>query len=184
LKYHKSEEEVRERAARIRLLILDVDGVLTDGGLILHADGQESKVFHVHDGHGIRLLLRGGIEVALLTGRRSQVVVDRAKDLGISLVVQGSRNKLGDYEKMLHQRRLDDQDVAYVADDLVDVPVLRRVGLAVAVADASTHIRDYCHVSTIRQGGKGAVREVCDFLLQTQGKWEEVTAPYFDNIVD
>jgi 3-deoxy-D-manno-octulosonate 8-phosphate phosphatase (KDO 8-P phosphatase) len=112
------------------------------------------------------------------------VVIDRAKDLGISLVVQGSRNKLGDYEKMLHQRRLDDQDVAYVADDLVDVPVLRRVGLAVAVADASTHIRDYCHVSTIRQGGKGAVREVCDFLLQTQGKWEEVTAPYFDNIVD
>ena len=184
MKYHKSEEEVRERAARIRLLILDVDGVLTDGGLILHADGQESKVFHVHDGHGIRLLLRGGIEVALLTGRRSQVVVDRAKDLGIKLVVQGSRNKLGDYEKMLQQRRLDDQDVAYVADDLVDVPVLRRAGLAVAVADASTHIRDYCHASTIRQGGKGAVREVCDFLLQTQGKWEEVTAPYFDAIVD
>ena len=183
MKYHRSEAEVKERAARIRLLILDVDGVLTDGGLILHADGEESKVFHVHDGHGIRLLLRGGIEVALLTGRNSQVVVDRAKDLGIRLVVQGSRNKLGDYEKMLQQRRLDDQDVAYVADDLVDVPVLRRAGLAVAVADASTHIRDYCHASTIRPGGKGAVREVCDFLLQAQGKWEEVTAPYFDDIL-
>ena len=183
MNYHKSEEEVRARAARIRLLILDVDGVLTDGGLVLHADGQESKVFHVHDGHGIPLLLRGGIEVALLTGRSSQVVSDRAKDLGIKLVVQGSRNKLTDYEKMLQHRRLNDQDVAYVADDLVDVPVLRRAGLAVAVADASVHIRDYCHASTIRKGGKGAVREVCDFLLQAQGKWEEVTAPYFDDAI-
>jgi 3-deoxy-D-manno-octulosonate 8-phosphate phosphatase (KDO 8-P phosphatase) len=181
LKYHKSEEEVRERAARIRLLILDVDGVLTDGGLILHADGQESKVFHVHDGHGIRLLLRAGIEVALLTGRSSQVVADRAKDLGIESVVQGSRNKLSDYEKMVQQRRLDDRDVAYVADDLVDIPVLRRAGLALAVADASAHVRDYCHACTMSNGGKGAVREVCDFLLQVQGKWEEVTAPYFAN---
>ena len=183
MKYHQSEAEVNERAARIRLLILDVDGVLTDGGLILHADSQESKVFHVHDGHGIRLLLRGGIEVALLTGRSSQVVTDRAKDLGIKLVVQGSRNKLTDYEKMLQQRRLHDQDVAYVADDLVDVPVLRRVGLAVAVADATAYIRDYCHASTISKGGKGAVREVCDFLLQAQGMWEEVTAAYFDDSI-
>lgn len=179
MKYHRSEAEVKERAARIRLLILDVDGVLTDGGLILHADGQESKVFHVHDGHGIRLVQRAGIEVALLTGRSSQVVADRAKNLGIELVVQGSRNKLIDYEKMLQQRRLDDQNVAYVADDLVDVPVLRRAGLAVAVADATVHIRDYCHACTISKGGKGAVREVCDFLLKAQGKWEEVTAPYF-----
>ncbi len=179
MKYHRSEAEVKERAARIRLLILDVDGVLTDGGLILHADGQESKVFHVHDGHGIRLVQRAGIEVALLTGRSSQVVADRAKNLGIELVVQGSRNKLIDYEKMLQQRRLDDQNVAYVADDLVDVPVLRRAGLAVAVADSTAHIRDYCHAFTISKGGKGAVREVCDFLLQAQGKWEEVAAPYF-----
>jgi 3-deoxy-D-manno-octulosonate 8-phosphate phosphatase (KDO 8-P phosphatase) len=181
VKYRRSEAEVKERAARIKLLILDVDGVLTDGGLILHADGQESKVFHVHDGHGIRLLLRAGIEVALLTGRSSQVVADRAKDLGIESVVQGSRNKLSGYEKMVQQRRLDDRDVAYVADDLVDIPVLRRAGLAVAVADATAHIRAYCHACTMSKGGKGAVREVCDFLLQAQGKWEEVTAPYFDD---
>jgi 3-deoxy-D-manno-octulosonate 8-phosphate phosphatase (KDO 8-P phosphatase) len=109
------------------------------------------------------------------------VVADRAKDLGIESVVQGSRNKLSDYEKMVQQRRLDDRDVAYVADDLVDIPVLRRAGLALAVADASAHVRDYCHACTMSKGGKGAVREVCDFLLQVQGKWEEVTAPYFAN---
>jgi len=180
VEFLKGEEEVRERAARIKLLVLDVDGVLTDGGLVWHANGQESKVFHVQDGHGIRLLQRAGIEVALLTGRRSQVVEDRARDLGIKLVVQGSRNKLADYEEILQLRELDDQSVAYVGDDLVDVPVFRRVGLAVAVADGNPHIRPYCHGSTLSKGGRGAVREVCEFLLQVQGKWEEVTAVYFN----
>ena len=175
----KGEEEVRERAARIKLLVLDVDGVLTDGGLVWHVDGQESKVFHVHDGHGIRLLQRAGIEVALLTGRRLQVVDHRARDLGIKLVVQGSRNKLADYEEILKLRELDDQSVAYVGDDLVDVPLLRRVGLAIMVADGAPHIRPYCHGSTVGKGGRGAVREVCEFLLQAQGKWEEITAVYF-----
>jgi len=178
--YHKSEEEVRERAALIKLLILDVDGVLTDGGLIMHANGQESKVFHVHDGHGIRLLQRAGIEVALLTGRRSQVVDDRARDLGINLVVQGSRNKLADYEEILQLRALDDQSAAYVGDDLVDVPVFKRVGLALAVGDGASDILPYCHASTLSKGGRGAVREVCEFLLQVQGKWEETTAVYFN----
>jgi 3-deoxy-D-manno-octulosonate 8-phosphate phosphatase (KDO 8-P phosphatase) len=176
-----SEEEVRERAARIKLLILDVDGVLTDGGLVWHANGQESKVFHVHDGHGIRLLQRAGIEVALLTGRGSHVVDHRARDLGITLVVQESKNKLADYEEILQQRRLDNQSVAYVGDDLVDVPVFRRVGLAVAVANGASHIRPYCQVSTLSKGGQGAVREVCEFLLQVQGKWQEITAVYFSS---
>jgi 3-deoxy-D-manno-octulosonate 8-phosphate phosphatase (KDO 8-P phosphatase) len=180
VEFLRSEEEVRGLAARIKLLILDVDGVLTDGGLIWHANGQESKVFHVHDGHGIRLLQRAGIEAALLTGRRSQVVDDRARDLGIKLVVQGSRNKLADYEEILQLRELDDQSVAYVGDDLVDVPVFRRVGLAVAVGDGASHIRPYCHASTLSKGGRGAVREVCEFLLQVQGKWEEITAVYFN----
>ena len=178
-----SEEEVRERAGRIKLLILDVDGVLTDGGLVWHADGQESKVFSVRDGHGIRLLQRAGIEVALLTGRGSQVVDHRARDLGITLVVQESKNKLADYEEILQQRRLDNQSVAYVGDDLVDVPVFRRAGLAVAVANGAPHIRPYCHVSTLSKGGQGAVREVCEFLLQVQGKWQEITAVYFSSDV-
>jgi 3-deoxy-D-manno-octulosonate 8-phosphate phosphatase (KDO 8-P phosphatase) len=180
VEFLRSEEEVRGRAARIKLLVLDVDGVLTDGTLVWHANGQESKVFHVHDGHGIRLLQRAGIEAAFLTGRRSQVVDDRARDLGIKLVVQGSRNKLADYEHILQLRELGDQSVAYVGDDLVDVPVFRRVGLAVTVADGASHILPYCHASTLNKGGRGAVREICEFLLQVQGKWEEITAVYFN----
>ncbi|MGD8916673.1 MAG: HAD-IIIA family hydrolase [Syntrophobacterales bacterium] len=180
MEFLRSEEEVRGRAARIKLLVLDVDGVLTDGTLVWHANGQESKVFHVHDGHGIRLLQRAGIEAAFLTGRMSQVVDDRARDLGIKLVVQGSRNKLADYEHILQLRELGDQSVAYVGDDLVDVPVFRRVGLAVTVADGASHILPYCHASTLNKGGRGAVREVCEFLLQVQGKWEEITAVYFN----
>ena len=178
MKFRRDKAEVRERAAGIKLLILDVDGVLTDGGLIWLADGQEGKIFSVHDGHGIRLVQRAGIEVALLTGRSSQVVTQRAKDLGIKLIVQGSRDKLTDYEEMLGQRKLDDLDVAYVGDDLVDVPVLKRVGLAVAVAGSATYVDSHCDATTENRGGHGAVREVCDFLLQAQGKWEEVTRPY------
>lgn len=178
MKFRGSEAETRQRAARIKLLILDVDGVLTNGGLVLHDNGQESKVFHVHDGHGIRLLQRAGVEVALLTGRSSRVVTNRARDLGIKLVIQGSKDKLASYESILTQRQLDDSEVAYVGDDLVDIPVLRRVGLAVAVAEATTPVHFHCHMTTRIGGGRGAVREVCDFLLQVLGRWEEVTAPY------
>jgi 3-deoxy-D-manno-octulosonate 8-phosphate phosphatase (KDO 8-P phosphatase) len=162
-------------------MILDVDGVLTDGTLVFHDDGGDSKVFHVHDGHGIRLVQRGGIEVVLLSGRSSPVVDYRAKDLGIGLAIQGSKNKLAAYEEILRKRGLDDGEVAYVGDDLVDVPVMRRVGMAVAVADARPPVLSRCHLITQAVGGRGAVREVCDFLLETQGKWEAVTAPYLEN---
>ena len=182
MKYHKSKAEITERAARIKLLVLDVDGVLTDGGLIWDSDGQESKVFHVHDGHGIRLAQRAGIEVALLTGRNSQVVAFRARDLGIELVIQGSKNKLADYEEMLQLRQLENQDVAYVGDDLVDVPVLKRVGLAIAVANAAHYVHARCHASTHKAGGHGAVREVCDLLLMAQNKWEEIAGSYLGDI--
>jgi 3-deoxy-D-manno-octulosonate 8-phosphate phosphatase (KDO 8-P phosphatase) len=178
MRYHRSEAEIKERAARIKLLILDVDGVLTNGGLIIHHDGEESKIFSVRDGLAIRLLQRGGIEVALLTGRTSRVVARRAEELGIELVAQGSLNKLAGYEEMLRRRLLSEPDVAYVGDDLVDIPVLKRVGLAVAVADAATAVHSYCHLSTSSLGGRGAVREVCELLLQAQGKWEEVTGVY------
>jgi 3-deoxy-D-manno-octulosonate 8-phosphate phosphatase (KDO 8-P phosphatase) len=178
MKYQMGEAESRRRAAQIKLLILDVDGVLTNGGLLFDDNGRESKVFHAHDGYGIRLAQKGGIEVALLTGRSSQVVAHRAEDLGIQLVIQGSSDKLAAYEEILRRRQLADREVAYVGDDLVDIPVLRRVGLAVAVADATTPVQACCHMITAIGGGRGAVRAVCDFLLQAQGKWEEVTAPY------
>ena len=179
MKFQSSEKEVRDRAAQIKMLILDVDGVLTDGRLIMYDDGRESKEFHVHDGHGIRLIQRAGIEVGLLTGRISEVVKHRAKDLGIQQVIQGSRNKLAAYEGILKQRQFDDGDMAYVGDDLVDVPVLKRVGLAVGVNNAAAPVHAYCHATTQLSGGRGAVREVCEFILQAQGKWKEVTAPYF-----
>ena len=182
MRYKGSEEETRELAAGIKLLILDVDGVLTNGGLIVHDDGKESKVFHVHDGHGIRLVQRAGIEVALLTGRRSAVVAHRARDLEIRIVVQGTKDKLASYREILKERQLTDRDVAYVGDDLVDIPVLRRVGLAVAVADAAPSVHSYCHITTQNGGGQGAVREVCNLLLQAQGLWQEVTAPYLSDL--
>jgi 3-deoxy-D-manno-octulosonate 8-phosphate phosphatase (KDO 8-P phosphatase) len=178
MRYRRSPEEITERAARIRILLLDVDGVLTDGGILLHPDGGESKVFNVRDGLGIRLLQRAGIEVGFISGRNSRVVARRAEDLGIGLVVQGTLYKLPAYEEIMTERGLSDRDVAYVGDDIVDIPILRRVGLAVATAGAIPTVGSYCHVITDRDGGRGAVREVCELILQAQGRWEEMAGPF------
>jgi 3-deoxy-D-manno-octulosonate 8-phosphate phosphatase (KDO 8-P phosphatase) len=178
MRYRGSPEEVKERAARIRILLLDVDGVLTDGGILLHPDGEESKVFNVRDGLGIRLLQRAGVEVGFISGRNSRVVARRAEDLGIELVVQGTLYKLPTYEEIVAKRGLTDMDVAYVGDDIVDVPILKRVGLAIATAGAVPAVVSSCHVITDRDGGRGAVREVCELILQAQGRWEEVAGPF------
>src|SRR5512139_190851 len=127
MRYRRSPEEITERAARIRILLLDVDGVLTDGGILLHPDGEESKAFNVRDGLGIRLLQRAGIEVGFISGRSSRVVMRRAEDLEIGLVVQGTLSKLPAYEKILAKRGLTDRELAYVGDDIVDLPILKRV---------------------------------------------------------
>jgi 3-deoxy-D-manno-octulosonate 8-phosphate phosphatase (KDO 8-P phosphatase) len=178
MRYRRSPEEVKERAARVRLLLLDVDGVLTDGGILLHPDGEESKVFNVRDGLGIRLLQRAGVEVGFISGRNSRVVARRAEDLGIGLVVQGMLYKLPAYEEILTKRGLTHKDVAYVGDDIVDIPILERVGLAVATAGAVPAVVSRCHVITDRDGGRGAVREACELILQAQGRWEEVAGPF------
>lgn len=178
MRYRRSPEEVNERAGRIKLLLLDVDGVLTDGGILLHPDGEESKVFNVRDGLGIRLLQRAGIEVGLISGRSSRVVTRRAEDLGIGLVVQGTLYKLPAYEEILGKRGLTGRDVAYVGDDIVDIPILKRVALAVATAGAVPAVASVCHVITDRDGGRGAVREVCELILQAQGRWEEMAGPF------
>nr|WP_320050629.1 HAD-IIIA family hydrolase [uncultured Desulfuromonas sp.] len=165
---------------KIRLLLLDVDGVLTDGRIIYDNNGVESKAFHVRDGHGLKLLQRAGIKVGIITGRSSQVVAHRAEELGIEIVYQGAKNKLEPYEKILQDLELTDHQVAYVGDDLVDLPILRRVGCSFTVADAIADIKPYVDYITTLPGGQGAVREVCDMLLRQSGLWDSVTDRYFE----
>ncbi len=167
-----------EKMKPLKLLILDVDGVLTDGGIIMDDAGRETKRFHVRDGHGIKLLMRYGIEVIFLTGRTSQVVEHRARDLGVTEVRQGVWNKADVLEGILEAHRLSPEHVACMGDDVVDVPLLRRVGFAVTVADAPEYVRAQAHYVTEKGGGKGAVRELCDLILRAQGKWEEVAIKY------
>jgi len=171
--------EVRARVAGVKLLILDVDGVLTDGRLYSHDDGTESKAFDVRDGHGIKMLNHAGIETAIISGRSSPSVDKRASDLGITDVVQGVRDKVPILEKLLSEKGLQPEEVAFVGDDVVDLPVMTRVGLAVAVADASEFLFDAAHYVTLAPGGRGAVREVGELIIAVQGLWSTVSGRYF-----
>lgn len=163
---------LRERAARIRLLALDVDGVLTDGRLYFDAHGNELKAFNTRDGLGLKALQRFGVELALITGRSSPMVTQRAQQLGIRHVYQGADDKLTAYHDLLAATGLDHQQVCYAGDDWIDLPVLLRVGLSVTVADADDEVRDRVHWVTRRPGGDGAVREICDLILAAQGHHE------------
>lgn len=171
---------IKQRIENIRLLLLDVDGVMTDGGIAYDNNGIETKCFHVRDGHGLKLLQRAGIEVGIITGRESAIVEHRAAELGIMRVFQGAKNKLDPYEQILADTGYADHQVAYVGDDLVDLPILRRVGFAVAVADAINELHPWVDYITRTPGGRGAVREVCDLILKQSGKWEQVTERYFN----
>ena len=175
---HDYPPEVKKRAKGIRLLVLDVDGVLTDGSLYFGPQGEALKVFHVRDGHGIKMAQRAGIEVAFLTGRRSDAAYHRAKELGVNRFHEGLRDKVVVLEEIMAALQIEAGAVAAVGDDLVDLPHLRRVGLAVAVADAAPEVKAAAHWVTSLPGGKGAVREVCDLLLKAQGKWEEIVSPW------
>jgi 3-deoxy-D-manno-octulosonate 8-phosphate phosphatase (KDO 8-P phosphatase) len=169
---------MNDRLADIRLLLLDVDGVLTDGGIIYDANGVETKVFNVRDGHGIKMLQRHGIEVGIITGRTSAVVDIRARELGIVLVYQGALKKLESYQDVKLKTGFDDSQIAYVGDDVIDVPVMRRVIFAAAPADALNEARSAAHYVTSLAGGRGAVREVCDMILKGRGLWAEVADRY------
>jgi 3-deoxy-D-manno-octulosonate 8-phosphate phosphatase (KDO 8-P phosphatase) len=173
-----SSETLQQRLRAIRMVIFDVDGVLTDGRLLLGDDGQEYKAFNSKDGHGMRMLQDSGVALAILTGRRSQVVARRAADLGIEHVIQGRRDKLPAFEELLETTGDAPESVAYVGDDVVDLPVMRRVGLAVAVADASQLVREHAHWITTSPGGHGAAREVCERIMQAQGNLERLLAVY------
>jgi len=171
-------EEVWGRARRIRLLILDVDGVLTDGRLYFDARGETLKVFHVRDGHGIKMAQRGGLEVALVSGRRSDAAFHRARELEVGRFYEGVRDKVVILEQLLGALNLTPAEVAAVGDELVDLPLFHRVGLGVAVADAAPEVKAAAHWVTSLPGGRGAVREVCDLLLKAQGRWEELIRPW------
>jgi 3-deoxy-D-manno-octulosonate 8-phosphate phosphatase (KDO 8-P phosphatase) len=166
------------RIRAVRLLVLDVDGVLTDGKIIMNDQGDESKHFDVRDGHGLKMLMRYGIGVALVTGRRSSVVEHRAKDLGILEVYQGIWDKAGILDQLLQKMNLHPEQVAYVGDDLVDIPIMRRVGFAVAVRDAAEDIKKIARYVTKKKGGRGAVREVCEIILKAQDHWQDVVGKY------
>jgi 3-deoxy-D-manno-octulosonate 8-phosphate phosphatase (KDO 8-P phosphatase) len=170
---------VRKKAGRIKLLLLDVDGVLTDGRIVVDHRGREIKSFDVRDGHGIRLLQRAGIQVGIVSGRSSAAVNHRAKELGIKLVYQGADDKLVAYEKIKRATGLSDLEVAYVGDDLVDLPLLRRVGLAITVNNCWAKLKPACNYVTQAGGGRGAVREVTELLLKAQSKWRTISRSYY-----
>jgi len=167
---------MRARAAGVRIALFDVDGVLTDGRVILGDDGHEYKAFHTRDGHGLRMLREHGIEVGVITGRSSLVVSRRMEELGVRNLMQGRRDKGVACAEMLAQLGIDAGAAAYVADDDVDVPALRTVGFAVAVADASPLARAHAHWVTTAAGGRGAAREVAEGLLAAQGRLEDARA--------
>lgn len=162
---------LRDKAKKIALLLLDVDGVLTDGRIIVDDRGVETKQFHVRDGQGIALLLRAGIEVGFITARSSKSVGHRAKDLGVRLVRQGVRDKVEAYTSIKRERGFSDAQIAYMGDDIIDLPTLRQAGLAFSVADGWEGLRSAVDYVTNSPGGHGAVREVAELLLKAQGKW-------------
>lgn len=173
-----SDPRLVDRARRVRLLALDVDGVLSDGRLYFQADGMEIKAFHTQDGHGIKLLRQAGLEVALVTGRDSPMVSRRAEALGIDHVHQGCDDKLDVLRQLCTRLGLQFEQVAYCGDDLPDLAAIKRAGLGISVPNAPAYIRAHADWITERQGGHGAVREICDALLEAQGHWGAVVDTY------
>ena len=167
-----------QRVKKIKILVLDVDGVLTDGRIIMDDRGREIKFFDVRDGHGLKMLMRTGIEIVFLTGRMSRVVEHRARELGITEVYQGARDKVEIFEAVLKRKGLQAVQAAYAGDDIVDVPVLKRAGFSVAVANAVAEAKRAAHYVTKNKGGRGAVREVCEIILKGQGRWTDIKKRY------
>lgn len=162
-------QDILEKAAQIKLVIFDVDGVLTNGSLFYGDDGQEYKAFHSRDGHGMKMLLKSGVEIGIITGRTSKVVEHRMENLGIQHVYQGKLEKLPTFEELINKLDVKPEEVAYVGDDVVDLPILTRVGLAIAVADAHNLVKQHAHWQTPHGGGQGAARDVCELIMEARG---------------
>ncbi len=166
------------RARNIKLIAFDIDGVMTDGTLYFGDDGLEYKGFNSLDGHGLKMLQGTGVELAIITGRSSRVVECRAKNLGITLVHQGAHDKLAVYESLCRELNLPCEATAFMGDDVVDLPVMRRAGLAIAVPTAPELVKAHSHYITQLAAGRGAVREACEFIMQAQGSFDTAMAPY------
>ena len=168
-----------QQARGVRLAIFDVDGVLTDGTLYVSPRGEEFKAFHILDDHGLRMLLERGVDLAILSGRKSGAVTSRARELGISRVIQGAQDKLAAYRSLLRGLRLREQNTAFMGDDLPDLPVLLRCGFAISVPAAPAPVRAHVHYVTTAHGGRGAVREVCELIMRAQGTFDARLESYF-----
>ena len=175
---HSAPSEILERAAKVQLVVFDVDGVLTDGRLLLGDNGVEYKAFDSRDGHGMKMLAGTGIELAIITGRRSQLVAERMATLGITHVHQGHASKLPVFEKLIAELDLAEEQAAYVGDDVIDLGVMARVGLAVAVANAHPLVLEQAHWHTAKDGGRGAAREVCELIMHAHGTLDGVHRDY------
>jgi len=171
-------KNIKEKAEKIRWFVMDVDGVLTDGGIIYDSNGNELKKFCVKDGIGITLLHSAGIKTAILTSRVSKMVQKRAEELGITEVIQGAKDKLKLYEAMKKKYSISDEEILYIGDDLVDLPVLRKAGFPVCVKDSPDELKEICVYITRNSGGKGAVRETAELLLKMKGLYEKVLKMY------
>ncbi len=172
-------EQITERARKVKALIVDIDGVMTDGRIVYSIYGDELKFFDVQDGLGIALLNRVGIKTFIITAKKSRIVKLRARDMKVTRAYQGHHDKLVPFNHILKRYRLKPDEICFVGDDIIDIPVLKRAGFAVAVPNGVDEVKDAAHHITHKSGGRGAVREVCDLILKSQGKWDEATSRYF-----
>lgn len=169
---------IQARARRIRLILLDVDGVLTDGTVLMHGDGTESKAFHIRDGAAIVWAMQAGVDIGVLSARASAATTQRTSQLGMKIVAQGVASKAIEFARILAEAGLDEEAVAYMGDDLLDIPVLRRAGLAAAPADAAPETRAAAHWVSASVGGRGAVREFIELVLRSQGRWDAIVRDF------
>lgn len=170
--------QIVEKARRIKMLITDIDGVMTDGRIVYSIYGDELKFFDVTDGFGISLLNRAGIKTVIITAKKSRIVKMRARDLKVLKAYAGFIDKLIPFNDVLKRYNIPPEEICFIGDDLIDVPILRRVGLAVSVPNAVAEVKAIAHHITLKPGGRGAVRELCDLILKSQDKWDEVTSKY------
>jgi 3-deoxy-D-manno-octulosonate 8-phosphate phosphatase (KDO 8-P phosphatase) len=174
----KEQRSVEDRASRVKLLLMDCDGVLTDGRIWIVENGEDQKTFNTRDGLGLDLFHRAGLRSGIISGRQSSAVQRRSESLGISFVRQGCENKLAAFEEILSEAGVDQSEVAFIGDDLNDVPLMRRSELAVAVADGVAEAKEFAHFVTNARGGNGAVREIVEIILKAQNRWADLVRAY------